>query len=421
MVSIQNINNTQSPTIVSKLPKGAKNLSFNAESDQYVRQNKQPVYTQPPILDQQAAMRRAIEEQQKAQKKQKVKQNLAWGLGIGASAILILALLPQALAIFRKGGASDGIRSALEKEAVTLKPRNVADKTPRHIDCYSEEVQKFLSRLDDMFNRKDIELKGGKRVTYVQFAGPGGTGKSDSADLIAKKIIEKFPGSEYYMPDLSMLTSSSYRGQDVQMLSEYTDAINKRAMTLKKETEKTGIKKYVIMFLDEYDKVAMEDFSHNKHDSNKTTGALKTLINTLKEHDNVIILSATNYPELIEGAIDSRMSEKVMFNYLSPKQILRSITEFYNNVKGKYLISDELLDVNNPKMKKICDIIGKEEHEMDFRKLFDNIIRKKTLYNSPDMGKIELKHFIEALTEPSSVRDLHLTKAEITELLNIIK
>ena len=60
---------------------------------------------------------------------------------------------------------------------------------------------------------------------------------------------------------------------------------------------------------------------------------LKTLINTLKEHDNVIILSATNYPELIEGAIDSRMAEKILFNYLTPKQIITAITEHYKNFK----------------------------------------------------------------------------------------
>ncbi len=400
--------------------------SFKAiEDDRFVKQKQEPVITKPAILQHQnSQLAKMIEMQKQAEKEQKKakhKQNLSWGLGIGASLVLILALLPQALGIFRKGGnaAAHGIRSSLEQEAVSLKPRDVMNKPSRHLDCYSDEVKNFLKRLDELFTRKDIELKGGKRIAQVQFLGPGGTGKTDSADLIAKKIIEKHPGSEYYVPDLSMLTSSSFRGQDVQMLSEYTTAICSRADALAKEGQKTGVKKYVIMFLDEYDKIAMEDFSHNKHDSNKTTGALKTLINELKERDNVIIMSATNYPELIEGAIDSRMAEKVLFDYLTPKQIITAITEHYKNLKDTTLIAKELLDAKNPKMIEICNIIGKKEHQVEYRKIFDDIL-KKTLHKSPDMGKIELKHFVEALTEPSSVRSLNLTLEEISKLKKIV-
>lgn len=406
----------QPPVIVDNVPKNVRNLSFKAENDSFSRQQNGPVYTQPPMLDQQAAMRKAIEEQKKAQKKQKLKQNLSYGLGIAVSLAFLAVLLPQ---VFRKGGASNEIRSKLEQEAVALKPKNVINKKERHVDCYSDEVHNFIAKLEDLFKRKDIELKGGKRVTYVQFQGPGGTGKTDSADLIGKKIIEMFPGSEYYVPDLSMLTSSSFRGQDVQMLSEYTTAICKRADDLAREGEKTGSKKYVAVFLDEYDKIAMEDFSHNKHDSNKTTGALKTLINELKERDNVIIMAATNYPELIEGAIDSRMAKKVLFDYLTPKQIITSITEYYKNLSDSKLICQELLDKNNPKMKEICDLLGKREHQVDFRKIFDDII-PEALSNSPDMGKIELKHVVEAITSPSISRSLNLTEAEIAQFKNII-
>ena len=163
----------------------------------------------------------------------------------------------------------------------------------------------------------------------------------------------------------------------------------------------------------------MQDFSHNKHDSNKTTGALKTLFNTLKEHDNVIVMSATNYPELIENAVDSRMAEKVVFKYLNPKQIITSITEYYKLFAENGLIDDALLDANNEKLKKICEIIGKPEHEVEYRKIFDNIL-PKVIFKSPDMQKMELKHFVDALTETSSARILNLTKDEIKALRDIV-
>lgn len=417
MFAIKNLNTPiqmQQPVAVSNSHNNVYQVNFKAEKDSFTRQQNAPVYTQPPMLDQQVAMRKAIEQQKKAQKKQNLKQNVNYALGVAVSIAFLAVLLPQ---IFRKGGVNDGIRSALEKEATALKPVDVLNKKPRHIDCYNDEVKAFLKKIKGLLTRKDIELKNGHRATQVQFIGPGGTGKTDSADIVAKKVIELFPGSEYYVPDLSMLSSSSFKGQDVQMLSEYTTSICKRADTLKKEGEKAGIKKYIVMFLDEYDKVAMEDFSHNKAQSNKTTGALKTLINELKKRDNVIIISATNYPELIEGAIDSRMAEKVLFDYLTPKQIITSITEHYK--EKPELICSELLDSANPKLIEICDILGKKERKMEYRKIFDNIL-PKTLDNSPDMGKIELKHFVDAITEPGNVRVLNLTEAEIAQLKNIV-
>ena len=417
--SARNYGLRNTPVVVENVPNNVRSINFKAGEDQFVRQDRDGRQTRPAILQQQQRMVqqdpmiRMMEQQQKEQKKAKRKQNLSWGLGIAVSVAFLAVLLPQ---IFRKGG-SDSIRTTLEKNATTLSPVDVTKKKPRHRDCYSDEVKGFIDRLEGLLTRKDIEAKGGKRITQVQFLGPGGTGKTDSAEEVARKVIEKFPGSEYYVPDLSMLSSSSFKGQDVQMLTEYTQAIGARAKVLQEEGAKAGKKKYIVMFLDEYDKIAMKDNSHNMHDSNKTTGALKTLINELKKHDNVILLSATNYPQHIEGAIDSRMAEKVLFDYLTPIQIITSITEHYKNKPE--LISKELLDAKNPKLKEICSILGKKEHEMEYRKIFDNIL-PKTLLNSPDGKSIELKHFVDAILEPGNVRTFNITPEEISRLKSIV-
>ena len=59
---------------------------------------------------------------------------------------------------------------------------------------------------------ENIELKGGKRIAQVQFLGPGGTGKTDSADLIAKKIIETHKYLRYteYMEMLESFPKTMY-------------------------------------------------------------------------------------------------------------------------------------------------------------------------------------------------------------------
>lgn len=351
--------------------------------------------------------------------KEKKKQKRVNSLYTMISLAFMLTATAMAISfLFGKGGLNS-LRSKTEKEALILKKIDLSKIKERPKDSYSKEVQDFLNRFDSLLRRSDIEAKGGKRVAQVQLAGPGGTGKTDVAGVMAKKVNEVFPESEYYIPDLSMLSSSSYKGQDVQMLTEYTQAISRRATELAEESKNTGKKKYLVCFLDEFDKIAMENNSINKADSNKTVGALKTLINSLMEHDNVIILSATNYPELIEDAVSSRVAEKVTVDYLTPKQIITAITDHYNNNAKKELVSSALTDTNNKELNEICNILGDRSHEMEYRKLFNNII-PNTLTKSPENEPIELKHLVEAITSPSIARELKLTQSEIDRLKRIV-
>jgi len=352
--------------------------------------------------------------------KENKKQKIANGIITGLSVLTMTVFAAMAIKIlFSKNGGLGSLRSKTEKEALNLRKIDLSKIKERPRDSYSKEVQDFIDRFNSLLTRSDIEAKGGKRVTQVQLAGPGGTGKTDVAGVLAKKVEQEFPGSEYYIPDLSMLSSSSYKGQDVQMLTEYTQAICKRAEDLAKEGSTSGKKKYLVCFLDEFDKIAMESHGLNKADSNKTIGALKTLINSLMEHDNVILLSATNYPELIEGAVSSRVAEKVTVDYLSPKQIITALTDHYKNNTAKELVSPSLTDVNNQKLQEICEILGNRNHQMEYRKLFNNIV-PNTLTRSPENGKIELRHLVEAITSPSIARELHLTPDEIVRLLAIV-
>lgn len=401
-------------TIQPSVPKVVNFKAGENEVNPYRPQRQAPVITRPPMNDQ-VMLQRMIQEQQKKEKNQKLKQNLSWSVGIASG----LAIIAMVLASFRSArkGAYDGIRSELEKMATVPQRVDVSKIKPRHEDCYAEEAKTFLKTLENSLKRGDTEAKNGKRIVCVEFLGPGGTGKTDSAARVAKKVEEIYPGSEYYVPDLSMLSSNSYMGQNTQLLTEYTENICARAQALKREGEAVGQKRFATVFLDEFDKIAMEDHSINKANSNRSIGALKTLINGLKDQDNVIIITATNYPELIEGAIDSRIAKQVLFDYLTPKQIITAITEHYK-VKPD-LISKELLDVNNPKLKKVCDIIGRKEHCTEYRKIFDNLI-PTTLDKSPDGKPIELKHLVEALLDSDVSRRFNLSEVDRKELKSLI-
>lgn len=373
--------------------------------------NRNQRQSDPPML----VRNQKVDSFEQERKKQKKRNNWLTALSAGASLAIIISVFAM---VFGKGKL-DSLRSKTEEEALKLKAIDLKKIKDRPKDSYSKEVQDFVNRFESLLTRSDIEAKGGKRIAQVQLAGPGGTGKTDVAGVLAKKVESVFPGSEYYIPDLSMLSSSSYRGQDVQMLTEYTLAISKRATKLAEESKATGKKKYLICFLDEFDKIAMTNNGINKADSNKTVGALKTLINSLMEHDNVILLSATNYPELIEDAVSSRVAEKIMVDYLTPKQIITAIVDHYKNNAKKELISSELLDVNNSKLKEICEVLGNKSHEMEYRKLFNNII-PNTLTKSPENEAIQLKHLVDAVTSPSLARELKLNESDINKLKTIV-
>jgi len=298
--------------------------------------------------------------------KENKKQKIANGIITGLSVLTMTVFAAMAIKIlFSKNGGLGSLRSKTEKEALNLRKIDLSKIKERPRDSYSKEVQDFIDRFNSLLTRSDIEAKGGKRVTQVQLAGPGGTGKTDVAGVLAKKVEQEFPGSEYYIPDLSMLSSSSYKGQDVQMLTEYTQAICKRAEDLAKEGSTSGKKKY------------------------------------------------------LEGAVSSRVAEKVTVDYLSPKQIITALTDHYKNNTAKELVSPSLTDVNNQKLQEICEILGNRNHQMEYRKLFNNIV-PNTLTRSPENGKIELRHLVEAITSPSIARELHLTPDEIVRLLAIV-
>ena len=93
MTSVQNVGNlkTQPPVIVENVPVQAKRLSFKADkNDTFVRSQKQPVYTDVPVYDQQAMLRQAIEKQEKEQKRQKITRGVVTGITAAASLMMLI-------------------------------------------------------------------------------------------------------------------------------------------------------------------------------------------------------------------------------------------------------------------------------------------------------------------------------------------
>ena len=95
MTDIQNIGNNinfknQQTQIIDSIPKNVRQMSFKSDdNDRFVKQKSQPASTKPAILtkDPRVAM---LEQKQKEQKKQKIKNGVVTGLGVALSAAMLL-------------------------------------------------------------------------------------------------------------------------------------------------------------------------------------------------------------------------------------------------------------------------------------------------------------------------------------------
>ncbi|MBQ4115260.1 ATP-binding protein [bacterium] len=386
-----------------------KKLSFKAEKDSFVKTS------QSPFVNRQLQIQEARE---KEIKKQKRKQNLSWALGIGASATIILALAgPYVMKLFGKGGEgiTDSLRSTLEKNATNIKPVDVSNMRIHKRESICDDLLKALDDIMEKLKRSDIEAKKGRRATALMMEGPGGTGKTEQANQLAKTIIEKYPGSEYYIPDLSVIDSSGIKGQSEQMMVEISNKLGARADAFLAEANGDARKaKKVIVLLDEFDKVAMKDNSLNAKNSNDSVSTLKILINALKKRNNVVLIANTNKADSLEGAIDSRMATKVTVGYLTKKQQKAAFEEWIESV-DKNLIDTSL----RQKIDKIAEIITREGHEPDFRK-FEELI-DNAIINSKEGEAIVLKDMVDALTHPNLAKRYHFNKQDIADLQNLLR
>lgn len=122
--------------VVNNLPNNVRKINFKAENDKFTRQSG-PVYTQPPMLDQQTAMRRAIEEQRKAQKKQKIKNTALTTLSVAVSVAM--------LAYFGKLLHSQYLESKAQK--LTAEALQNGQKSLQDIikNCPNEKIKRAMA------------------------------------------------------------------------------------------------------------------------------------------------------------------------------------------------------------------------------------------------------------------------------------
>lgn len=200
----------------------------------------------------------------------------------------------------------------------------------------------------------DEKLSLGKGLN-VLFAGPSGTGKTMTAEIIAGEV-----GLDIYKIDLS------------SVVSKYIGETEKNLQKIFKEAETSN----AILFFDEADALfGKRSETRDSHDRYANI-EINYLLQKMEEHEGIVIL-ASNYSQNIDDAFKRRMHFKIdfpmpdkthrkiiwekMFPEKSPVSIPRF---FFNDIKDATCLGDKLRDSNNPVSKYLWERLTPEVKQL---------------------------------------------------------
>lgn len=161
----------------------------------------------------------------------------------------------------------------------------------------------------DQVARKTREHYSSNRPRAVLFTGPPGCGKTSSARIIAKQAAVPL----VYIP-LEALASKWY-GESEKKLSE--------ALKLTDELDEGAV-----LFLDELDSLATSRGSDMHEATRRTLGVLLRHLDGFDLSKRTVIIGATNRPEDLDSALQSRFSTTIHFG-LPSEECRRGILKQY--------------------------------------------------------------------------------------------
>ena len=191
------------------------------------------------------------------------------------------------------------------------------------LDETKEELQIIINLIKNTIEGIDI---GAKPPKGILLSGPPGVGKT----MIAKAI-----SNEAGVPFISM------SGSDFQEI--YVGSGSKHVRELFKLARENAP---CIIFIDELDAIgSSRDSASAGSEDRRTINALLKEIDGFKELDNVFILAATNYPDLLDKAIvrSGRFDREIVINPPRDWRDREALFKFY--LKDKKIADDVDLEV----------------------------------------------------------------------------
>lgn len=316
--------NVPSPKVISKQDNNLYSVNFRADDkDQFVRQGKPkgPVYTQPPMLSPNSQLKR-LED---AQKKEKRKQNLSWGLGIAAS----LAIVLMAISALRggKGSAASELKELTDvplKWTIFGKDNKVASLDSK---TTAPKLRKELGDLIDISKMSDKakEWAGIKDRAKLYFMyGESGVGKTYAAKQYAQEL-----GAQYTCIKYGDLGSPFKDAGSMKILNMFKNVAD--------EATKNPDKKFVVC-VDEIDALLRKVTEQGgKEASNARSSVLTGIDDLVSRCKNVTVIATSNYhpqSKLIDGASMRRFHAKIEVPLPNKEQTEELLKMYLKGPKG---------------------------------------------------------------------------------------
>lgn len=175
------------------------------------------------------------------------------------------------------------------------------------VNTICQEIVEEQNRADLL---RSYNLEPRHRILFV---GPPGNGKTSLAEAIASELMVPFFSVKYENIIASYLGETSFR---LKSMFDYIKT------------------KECVLFFDEFDSISKE--RGDKHE----TGEIKRLVSSLllqidKLPSYVVVIAATNHPELLDRAVWRRFQVKVTL----PKPTQKTIQQYLDNFQLQFQIS----------------------------------------------------------------------------------
>jgi transitional endoplasmic reticulum ATPase len=150
--------------------------------------------------------------------------------------------------------------------------------------------REFLDLKAFLENDEAFAAVGATRPSGILMVGPPGTGKTMLARAVAGEIDAVF-----FAENASSFIEL-YEGTGPKKIREIFDKA--------RNTIQSGVAKKVIIFFDEIDSIGSRSGSYSgSSEENRTIAELLIQMDGFKKNENIIILAATNRPELLDAAL----------------------------------------------------------------------------------------------------------------------
>jgi len=312
------------------------------------------------------------------------------GFGFGDIKFIVAETTPKGVALI-----SDTTEIVLNPEAVEIKEEVFPDVTYEDIGGLKEEIKKIREMVElplkhpEIFERLGIEAPKG-----VLLHGPPGTGKT----LLAKAVANE-SNSHFILINGPEIMSKFYGQSEENLRKKFEDA------------EKNAP---AIIFIDEIDAIAPKREEVKGEVERRVVAQLLALMDGLKSRGKVVVIAATNVPNILDPALrrPGRFDREIEIGVPSKEGRLKILTIHTRYMPlAKEVNLEEIADITYGFVGADLEALSKEAAMIVLRRVLPDLsLEEETEIPKEILEKLQISNedFYQALktVRPSAMREV---------------